>query len=305
MANAKKKGLGKGLSALIGGDPLTLDKAKSPASKSSSKTEPQTTTAMHDGTELLALDPKKIDPNPKQPRQTFDEIKLQELADSIKQDGVHDPINVRRVGDKYELISGERRVRASIIAGLKEIPAICREVSDRDMLKLGLLENIQREDLNAIEVATGYQDLIDQFNWTQEELAKELGKNRVTIANTLRLLNLPLPIQKLVANAALSMGHAKALLSLDSAQNQITAADTIIKQGLSVRQAEKLGAKPAQKTKKAPPAKDIHLATIEDRLRRTLGTKVTLRPGNEGRGKIEIEYYNNEELDRILVLLRK
>ena len=261
--------------------------------------------SMPDGSELLSLDPRNIEPNPKQPRHTFNEEKLQELAQSIKQDGVHEAINVRRAGDKYELVSGERRVRASIMAGLEEIPAICRHVSDRDMLKLGLLENIQREDLNAIEVATGYQDLIAQFNWTQEELAKELSKNRVTVANTLRLLNLPESVQKLVADASLTMGHAKALLSLETPKEQIASASKIIQLGLSVRQAEKLGNKTTAKQKKPPPPTDIHLATIEDRLRRALGTKVTLRRLNDGRGKIEIEYYNNEELERILALLRK
>ena len=300
MASGKKKSLGKGLSALIGSDPLTLNKATTGGGAQRLQKS-----AMPDGSELLSLDPKKIEPNPKQPRHSFNEEKLQELAQSIKQDGVHEAINVRRVGDKYELVSGERRVRASIMAGLKEIPAICREVSDRDMLKLGLLENIQREDLNAIEIATGYQDLIDQFNWTQEELANELGKNRGTVANTLRLLNLPNPVQKLVAEESLTMGHAKALLALGSAQEQIASASKIIDQGLSVRQAEKLGKKTPTKQKKTLPPTNIHLATIEDRLRRAFGTKVTLRTLTDGRGKIEIEYYNNDELERILVLLRK
>ncbi len=295
MASARKKGLGKGLGALIGAEPLNLDahRAAAPAGPGVA------------GARLLGLDPRMIEPNSEQPRQVFDEEKLEELAASIGRDGLLEPVCVREVDGKYELVSGERRVRASIMAGLEEIPAICREVSDREMLKLGLIENIQREDLNPMEIARGYQKLLDEFAWTQEHLSRELGKKRVTVTNTLRLLNLPKSIQTQVAEGELTMGHAKALLSLPSAQAQLAAARSITTQGLSVRQAEKLanGAKAAAAAKKAPAAKDPNIASIEDRLRRKLGAKVTLKSPDGKRGKIEIEYYSLDELERLLDLL--
>ena len=213
---------------------------------------------------------------------------------------------VRRVGDHYELISGERRVRASIMADKKLIPAVCREVSDRDMLKLGIIENIQREDLNAMETAQAYQDLMDEFGWTQEEVSREVGKKRATVANSLRLLNLPETVQAMVADGALSMGHARALLSIESVSGQLHAARKIVTEGLSVRQAEKLATE--QKGSAKPPApkppKDPNVAQLEDDLRRRLGTKVHLKTQDGGKGRIEIEYFSLDELDRLLGMLR-
>jgi ParB family chromosome partitioning protein len=283
------------LSALIGG-------AVDSSFTEPAKPEP---VASPDGSALLFLDPTALEPNPMQPRKAFDESALEDLADSIKRDGVQEPVIVRKKGDRYELVSGERRVRASIMAGLEKVPAVCRPVSDRDMLKLGLIENIQREDLNAIETAEAYQKLLDEFSWTQEELASQVGKKRVTVTNTLRLLNLPGEVQAMVADGVITMGHARALLAFDTPEAQSAACRKIVEQGLSVRQTEKLTAPPEPKEKKPEPPKDPNIASLEDDLRRRLGTKVTLRTAAKNRGKIEIEYYNLDDLERILALLQR
>jgi ParB family chromosome partitioning protein len=302
VAKSKKKGLGKGLGALLGNTAATLDKAPAPAAA----TPAVVAEGLPDGSTLLSLDPTEIEPNPKQPRLIFDEEALQDLAASIKMDGVQEPVIVRKTGDKYELVSGERRVRASIMADMDHIPAVCRVVSDQDMLKLGIIENIQREDLNAIELAKAYEELRKEFNWTQEELAKEVGKNRVTVTNTLRLLNLPEAVQQLVGDGELTMGHAKALLAIEKPNEQIRAAHKIIAQGLSVRQAEQLGtnSRPPKAKKQAAP-KDPNVSQIEDTLRRCLGTKVALKAQSGQKGKIEIEYFNLDELERILEILQR
>jgi ParB family transcriptional regulator, chromosome partitioning protein len=292
----KKKGLGKGLGALIGGTAAALSDGSATPSITFSETLP-------DGSRLLFLNPSEIEPNPKQPRRVFSEDALAELAASIKRDGVQEPVIVRKAGARFELVSGERRVRASIMADLEQIPAICRDVSDSDMLKLGLIENIQREDLNPIELAIAYHDLVTQFSWTQEELAAEIGKNRVTVANTLRLLHLPEVVQEQVAGGELTAGHAKALLAIETPDAQIAAARKIIKQGLSVREAEQLAAQTKPKEKKSA-AKDPNITEMEDALRRSLGTKVFIKTQKNGRGKIEIEYFSLDEFDRLLRHLR-
>ena len=304
MASAKKGGLGRGLGALIPGS--TKEDEAAPPASSPSPAPPAEVEV--EGDRLIRLDPSAIEPNPKQPRRSFNEDALQELADSIRQDGVQEPVIVRKVDNRYELVSGERRVRASIMANVETIPAVCREVSDRDMLKLGLIENIQREDLNAIETAQAYTHLIDEFGWTQEELAAEVGKKRATVTNTLRLLNLPEDVRQAVAEGAISMGHARAILAIPNAHSQSLVCRKIVNEGLSVRQVEKMatesGAKTKNKTKKAPPAIDPNLQQVESDLRRRLGTKVTLRSTGAGRGKIEIEYYNLDDLERIIDSLR-
>jgi len=296
VANPKKS-LGKGLGALIGFDSETNTAAGMSAVM-------RGVDAVPDHERILQIRPEDIQPNPKQPRKAFDEEALQELAESIRRDGVQEPVIVRKAGSGYELVSGERRVRAAIMAGCATIPAICREVSDRDMLKLGLIENIQREDLNPIELAIGYQSLATEFHWTQEQLAAEVGKKRVTVTNTLRLLHLPADIQQCVVDGSLTMGHARALLALTSAESQRAAARRIIAQGLSVRQAEKLAQPPEPKKKKGSDGKDANIAHLEDDLRLRLGTKVRIRPTKKDRGRIEIEYFSLDELDRILAMLR-
>lgn len=302
MAKTKKKGLGKGLGALIGDNAAVLPPASALNGAPVLTAGPESA-EMADGSRLIFLNPTEILPNPRQPRRDFDEVALEELAASIRRDGVQEPVIVRRTAAGYELVSGERRVRACILADLPRIPAVCRDVSDRDMLKLGLIENIQREDLNPIELANAYQALIEEFKWTQEELAAEVGKNRVTVTNTLRLLQLPELLQQQVADGSLSMGHAKALLSISSPAAQLAAARKIVRHGLSVRQVEKLAAETAPKPKKTAP-KDPNIAAIEDDLRRSLGAKVHIKAQQGGKGRIEIEYFNLDELDRLLDLLR-
>ena len=307
MANAGKKALGRGLGALI--NRSNTDSGSMPSGDMAQRglTQPEMPNSLSDGSVLLELDPRLLEKNPGQPRQVFNEDSLEELAASIKQDGIQEPVLVRRVNDRYEIISGERRVRASIMVDLELIPVICREVSDRDMLKLGLIENIQREDLNAIETARAYRLLMDEFGWTQEDLADQVGKKRATVANFLRLLNLPNLVQDYVADGSLSMGHARALLAIDNVETQLAIARKIRESELSVRQTEKLIAelkKPASSPKPAA-SRDPNILAIEDRLRRTLGTKVALRAQPQGGGKIEIQYYDNNELERLLNLLHK
>lgn len=288
MAKAKQRGLGRGLGALLPNEKPSQD-ADTPS-----------------GDRILHLDPSAIEPNPMQPRRVFLEEHLEELAASIKRDGVQEPVIVREQDGVYQLISGERRVRASRMAGMKTVPAICREVSDRDLLRLGLIENIQREDLNPIETARAYRQLSDEFAWTQEQLSDEVGKKRATVANTLRLLNLPEDVQDRVSEGSLSMGHARALLALDDPAAISAACRKVISEGLSVRQVEQMAsAEKAKKKPGAPKPKDPNISHLEDELRRSLGTKVALKHSSSGGGKIEIDYYNLDELDRILEMLRR
>ncbi len=294
MASTKKGGLGKGLGALIPsvGD---LDRAASAA---------QPPKALEDGSLLIMINPRELRPNPRQPRQYFDEEGLQELAHSIRNDGLQEPVIVRKSDGEYQIVSGERRVRACILAEFDAIPAICREVSDDDMLKLGLIENIQREDLNSIELARAYRALTDDFDWTQDELAAQVGKKRATVSNTMRLLNLPEEVQEFVIEGAITMGHARALLALESPTKMAHICRRIIREELSVREVEKITSPAKTKTAKSPAPKDPHVESIEDDLRRRLGTKVHLKASAEWKGKIEIDFYDLDDLERILNLLR-
>jgi len=295
--NTKKKaakGLGKGLDALM--RPGVFDVTS------------RTPSALPEvaGERILMLNPEAIRPNPKQPRRVFDEDSLAELADSILKNGIQEPLIVRQINGEYQIVCGERRCRAAVMAGLNEVPAICRDVSDMDMLKFGLIENIQREDLNAIELALAYRQLMEEYDWTQERLSEEVGKKRATVANTLRLLQLPEVIQKHVSDGFLSMGHARALASIPSSEKQIALARKIIANGLSVRQAEQMAATVANKApqqKTARPSKLPHLVELEDKLRRRLGAKVAVKHQENNRGRIEIEYFSLEELDRILYII--
>lgn len=264
----------------------------------------------HEAAEQVAeLDIDLIDPNPQQPRTRYDEQKLQELADSISAHGLVQPILVRRRGLRYEIIAGERRWRAAQKAGLMKIPAVIRDISDDQLLELSLIENIQREDLNPIEEAQAYQKLIERFGLTQEEVARRVGRDRASISNSLRLLRLPGEIQTLIEQEKISFGHAKALLSLTSAEAQKRLAQEIISRGLSVRQAEaaarKLAASLHPKTRKGSSAQDPNLHAAAQKLSRYLGTKVRILPNRPG-GKIEIEYYSEADLERIYnLILRK
>lgn len=254
------------------------------------------------GEEVIHLDIDRIFPGEQQPRKTFRDDPLKELAVSIKEKGILQPIIVSRVGDgTFRIVTGERRWRAAAIAGLKKIPALVKNFASRDSLEIALIENIQREDLNPIETAEAFNRLIADFKLTQEELSDKVGKDRATVANYLRLLKLPDEIKSLIYNGALSAGHAKALLSIEGKANQIEAARKIVKKGLSVRETELLSKKPPRPAK-TKPVKDPQISSLEDKLIRSLGTKVRII--NSGKkGKIEIEYYSFEELDRLLEIL--
>ncbi|MFQ3573455.1 MAG: ParB/RepB/Spo0J family partition protein [Thermodesulfovibrionales bacterium] len=257
--------------------------------------------------EITYIPIEKIIPNEHQPRKTFNNERLQELADSIKEKGILQPVIVSRTDDgKYKLIAGERRWKAAGLAGLKQIPSLVKEYSSQDAIEIALIENIQREELNPLETAEAFHRLIQEYNLTQEELSKRVGKERATIANYLRVLRLPEEIKDYINNEDLTIGHAKALLTIDSKPKQIEAAREIIKKGLSVRAAEALCKKlstPSAPKKK--PEKIPEVQELEDKLKRALGTKVTIKH-REKRGSIEIQYYSLDELDRLLeILLRR
>jgi len=258
----------------------------------------ETTTS---GLEEVAVD--RIDPNPFQPRRAFLPEKLKELADSIRASGVVQPVLLRRSGERYQLIAGERRWRAARQAGLTVIPALLREIGDRDALELALTENLLREDLNPLEAAQGYAALQQKHGLSHEEIAERLGLDRSTVTNTLRLLRLPPEVQRMIEERAISAGHARALLGLESEAAQLRLAQLIVKQGLSVRQAENLvalrGSKSSKKNEGVDAPKldpNVRAAVLE--MERALGTRVKVQ-GDEKRGKIEISYYSPEDLNRI------
>jgi ParB family chromosome partitioning protein len=260
------------------------------------------------GEEMLHLEVSRISAGGEQPRKIFRDDALKELAASIKEKGVLQPIIVSRAGDgSFRLIAGERRWRASQLAGLKKIPAIVKNVASRDSLEIALIENIQREDLNPVETAEAFHKLIRDFSLTQEELSEKVGKERATVANYLRLLKLPEEIKSLISDGSLSMGHARAILSIEGRANQTDAARKIIKKGLSVRETETLAKSTAlsgtkkSKTHKGP--KDPQIASLEDKLIKSLGTKVRIHHKGKKGGRIEIEYYSLDELDRLLDIL--
>ena len=255
--------------------------------------------------EIINIDITRIIPGDQQPRKVFKDTALQELAASIKERGVLQPIIVSRTGDgTFRLIAGERRWRASSLAGLKKIPAIVKDVASADSLEIALIENIQREDLNPVETAEAFHRLMKDFNLTQEELSAKVGKDRATVANYLRLLKLPDEIKKFVNDGSLSMGHARAILSIEGKANQLEAARRIIHKGLSVRETESLAKKwsTGAKKKTAHRKKDPQIESLQEKLIRSLGTKVRIHDKGK-KGKIEIEYYSLDELDRLLDIL--
>ncbi len=250
-----------------------------------------------------------ICPNPNQPRRNFDEDALQELADSIREHGVLEPLIVRPVGGSYEIVVGERRWRACQIAGVTTVPVLIRDLSDRDAMELALVENLQREDLNPIEEAEAYRRLLDEFGLTQEEVARRVGKERSTVANRLRLLGLRGRSREALEKGEISAGHAKVLLSITSDAHRDAVVRRIVDEGLLVRQTEQLVRRLQQQAKRPVPREerkpdlDVHWAAIEDELRRVLGTKVNVvHKGSKGR--IEIEFYTEEDVERILNVLR-
>jgi ParB family chromosome partitioning protein len=254
---------------------------------------------------LLEIDVNLIRPNPYQPRLEFDAVALQELKSSIEENGVIQPITVRRMNDHYELISGERRLRAVAEIGLDRVPCYIRQIETKQqMLELAIIENVQRERLNPIEQAQAYQRLIDECNLTQDEVAQKIGKDRSTITNIIRLLKLPDVIQDSVRKNEISMGHARSLLAITGEKIQKSLCRKIVKEGLSVRRVEKLIKETLEKSKgrrKEAPRRSVFVQKMEDNLREILGTKVIIRPKKEG-GIIEVDFYSPEDLSRLIEL---
>ncbi len=301
---AKRTGLGKGLGALIGDTVVEKDPAGEKSRSRNKKTEEKDDTV---GREMF-IKISSIEPNQAQPRKKFDEEQLNELADSIKQYGILQPLLVQKNGNFYEIITGERRWRAAKMAGLKEVPVVIREYSAQQKLEIALIENVQREDLNPIEEAMAYQRLIEEFHLKQDEIAARVAKNRTTITNSVRLLKLHKDIQAMVAEGIVSSGHARALLVLEDQDDQLSVAQKIVKDGLSVRETERLVkalTKPKQeKTKeKEPDAVILAYQNMEDRMKSIMGTKVSINRKDKNKGRIEIEYYSSAELERIIELI--
>jgi ParB family transcriptional regulator, chromosome partitioning protein len=300
-----KPALGRGLGALLGAAPTVAKPVPIPASTPAPQAEPAAPDN-RDRVQRLAI--HQIRPNPLQPRKDFTPEALKELADSIREQGILQPLVVRQRGEHYELIAGERRFRASQLAGLTEVPVIVREADDQALLELALIENLQRENLNPLEESQGYAELIAKFSLRQEDVALKVGKSRVAVANALRLLKLPAEVQTLVRDGQLSVGHAKVILGLPGETFQKLAAERVIKQGLNVRQTEELVAlmqKPAAATtggKAAPIAADSNITAVETRLRERFGTKVQLRY-RQGKGALEIRFFTDDDLNRILDIL--
>ena len=289
---SKKKGLGRGLSALLADVETDI----------TTGTTTESTTRVLGSVSTLPLD--QIEANPFQPRTVFDETSLMELVQSIRELGIIQPVTVRKIGyDRFQLISGERRFRASHIAGLTEIPAFIRVANDQAMLEMALVENIQRKNLDAIEIAISYQRLMEECSLTQEALSERVGKKRATISNYLRLLNLPPEIQLGIRESKISMGHARGLLAFDSEEVMIKAYHKILAEEMSVRQVEQL-AKENKTTAAKPRTKNIPLSfelqKIKSNLTDHFGTKVDLNRDQKGKGKIQISFQSEDELQRII-----
>lgn len=282
-----RHGLGRGLGAL-------LPPAPPPATDSISRD-------IESGT-VQDLPVDAIHANPNQPRKDFETNALKDLATSLKQSGLLQPVVVRRDGQGYQLIVGERRWRAAKLAGIERIPAVIREATDAESLELALVENLLRENLNPLEEAEAYQRLLADFSWTQEELAERVGKDRSSIANTLRLLKLPELIQADLRSGRLTMGHARALLALDTAADQLKLREEILAHSWSVRRTEEGVKRTASIGARRPPRRSAELTALEDTLREKLATRVRL-VGNERQGRIEIVYTSREDLDRLLELI--
>ncbi len=304
-----KKGLGKGLGAIFGEDVVKESKEET-EKKAKAKAEAKAAEEMDDKGRILMLKLDLVQPNKEQPRKTFDEEKINELAESVKNYGVLQPLLVQKKGSFYEIIAGERRWRAAKAAGLKEVPAVLKEYSKQEAMEISLIENVQRADLNPIEEALGYKQLINEFGLTQEEIAIRVAKSRVAITNTMRLLKLDEQIQNMLIQGIISSGHARALLSLEDTMMQLKAAKEILDKKLSVRETEKL-VKRMQKEvsgeKKEEKKKDETLALIyqnlEDRMKSVMGTKVSIHNKDKNKGRIEIEYYSEAELERIVEMI--
>lgn len=293
----KKNGLGKGLDSLI------TDKVNKPQVAGSAKKESESDATM--------MDINKVEPNREQPRKKFDEDALLELSESIKQFGILQPLLVQKRDNYYEIIAGERRWRAAKLAKLKEVPVIVKQLTEQEIMEISLIENIQREDLNPIEEALAYKRLLSEFNLKQDEVAERVSKSRTAVTNSMRLLKLDDRVQQMVIDEMLTTGHARAILGIEDTDKQYEVAQKIFDEKLSVRDTEKLVKNlqnekdsPKQDKQKIDPKLEAIYKDLEEQMKVILGTKVAINPKDDKRGKLEIEYYSQDELDRIIDMLR-
>lgn len=289
----KRTGLGKGLDSMI--PPKVVKETMKELESSTSET----------GERILNIN--EVEPNKKQPRKFFNEEALKELSDSIKQHGIVQPLVVAKQKDYYEIIAGERRWRAAKMAGLKEVPVVIKDYSPQEVMEVALIENIQREDLNPVEEAKAYQNLIKEYNLKQEEVADRVSKSRSAITNSLRLLKLEDQVLNMLIEEEISSGHARTLLALDDSEQQRIVAEKIVKDRLSVRDTEKLVKsinQPAKKVPKKELKNDFVYKDMEEQLKQKIGTKVKINRKSENKGKIEIEYYSQDELEKIIAYFK-
>ena len=296
----KRNGLGKGLDSLI---PNKSNKSPSSTEKQNAKSEKQ---EKNTGTGEFLVKINEVEPNREQPRKDFDEDSLMELADSIKQFGILQPLIVQKKKDYYEIIAGERRWRAAKIAGVKEVPIIVKEYTNQEIVEISLIDNIQRENLNPIEEAMAYKRLLEEFNLKQDEVAERVSKSRTAVTNSMRLLKLSERVQQMIVDDMISTGHARALLAIDDEEQQYMLANKIFDEKLSVRETEKLVKALKNPKKEVKKAKQEHMfvyTNLEEHMKNIIGTKVSVNPKANGKGKIEIEYYSEDELERIYDLI--
>lgn len=300
----KRNGLGKGLDSLIPDrSDKTMKKTVDSELKQSAEIKTEEMTSEH--TEIK-VKINKIEPNREQPRKEFDEDALLELADSIKQFGILQPLLVQKKKDYYEIIAGERRWRAAKLAGVKEVPVLVRNYSDQEIVEISLIENIQRENLNPIEEAMAYKRLLEEFNLKQDEVAERVSKSRTAVTNSMRLLKLSARVQQMIVDDMITTGHARALLAISDEEQQYIIANKIFDEKLSVRETEKLVKelkKPHKDQKKEKPENTFIYDNLAEKMKGIIGTKVNVNPKSNGKGKIEIEYYSEDELERIFELI--
>lgn len=304
MATPRKKGLGKGLDSLIPSNKMnaaTPKKVEQVSVQKVAEKEP----VSENGALMVKIN--KVEPNREQPRKNFEEDALLELADSIKQFGILQPLLVRKQNDYYEIVAGERRWRAAKLAGIKEVPVIVKEFTEQEVMEIGLIENIQREDLNPIEEAQAFKKLIEEFMLKQDEVAERVSKSRTSISNSMRLLKLDERVQQMLIDDMISTGHARALLVLENKEEQYVIANRIFDEKLSVRETEKLvkSLKNPSKKEKTKPSTEYEyiFKDLEERMKEVMGTKVSISQKGKGKGKIEIEYYSNDELERMFDMI--
>lgn len=300
----KRNGLGKGLDSLI---PNKNDKTENNVKKVAKSDDikvKKEESALKNGEMMVKIN--QVEPNRDQPRREFDEDSLMELADSIKQFGILQPLIVQKKKDYYEIIAGERRWRAAKLAGIKEVPVIVKEYTDQEIVEISLIENIQRENLNPIEEAMAYKRLLEEFSLKQDEVAERVSKSRTAVTNSMRLLKLSERVQQMIIDDMISTGHARALLAIDDEEQQYVLANKIFDEKLSVRETEKLVKalkNPKKEVKKQKLEHTFVYQNIEEQMKNIIGTKVSVNAKANGKGKIEIEYYSEEELERIYDLI--